>query len=63
MAKTEMMDVLQYLEQRHAIKSKQFHEVKKVGLFGRRVFSKSLGNLLLLCELRYKRRLTNTVNR
>ncbi|CDH57052.1 hypothetical protein RO3G_13952 [Lichtheimia corymbifera JMRC:FSU:9682] len=44
MARAEIMDVLQYLEQRHTIKSKQFHETKKVGLFGRRLFSKSLDN-------------------
>lgn len=44
MATTEVMDVLEYLEQRKAIKSKQFHQVKKSGLFGRRLFSKPLGS-------------------
>lgn len=48
MARAEIMDVLQYLEQRHAIKSKQFHETKKVGLFGRRLFSKSLGEFTII---------------
>ena len=58
MATIELLDVLQYLEQRKAIKSKHFYEVKKVQLFGQRLFSKPLGNNYYASCVRYKRRLT-----